>query len=72
MPEIDTATGFKNRIIEAIPQINPRYAQRVAYRLKRRADRMQKEFDFFAELRILGIINDPTPLEAIGNLEDAA
>lgn len=71
MPENFTATGFKNRIIEANPGINVRYAERVANRLKRRADRMQERFDFDRELRILGIISDPTSRDAIRNIETA-
>lgn len=69
--ELPTITGFKNRIIEASPGINEEYAKRVATRLKKRMDRMTEEFDFFAELRILGIISDPTARDAIENLEAA-
>lgn len=71
MPENNTATGFKNRIIEANPGINERYAERVASRLKRRADRMQEAFDFDHELRISGIITDTTSRDAIRNIENA-
>ena len=59
VPE-NTAWGFQVRIMEAAPGINKNYAKRVAYRLKRRADAMQAEFDFYAELRILGMLSDTT------------
>lgn len=59
MPE-NTAWGFQRRIMDASPGINKNYAKRVAYRLKRRADAMQSEFDFYAELRILGMLSDTT------------
>lgn len=67
-----TITGYKNRILETVPTIKPSKAERLAYKIAKRAERMQAEFDFFESLRILGIINDPTPLEAIGNMEDVA
>ncbi len=72
MPENNTATGFKNRIIAAVPGINHNFAGRAANRLKRRADRMQEEFDFFEGLRILGITTDATARDANRNLELAA
>lgn len=71
MPEANTATGFKNRIIEAVPGINHNFAARCAGRIKRRADRMQEEFDFFESMRILGLITDTTARDAIRNLEPA-
>lgn len=71
MPETNTASGFQTRILEAVPTMNRNYAKRVAYRLKRRAERMQEHFDFDRELRILGIISDPTSRDAIRNIETA-
>lgn len=38
MPEIITATGLQNQIMKAIPGMNKRRAQRVAYRTHRQAD----------------------------------
>ncbi|AIY01172.1 hypothetical protein ART_1573 [Arthrobacter sp. PAMC 25486] len=69
MPENDTATGFKNRIIEAVPGVNHNFAARCANRIKRRADRMQEEFDFYESLRILGLVSDTTARDAVRNLE---
>ena len=37
--------------------------------MKRRAERMQEEFDFYEGLRVLGIQSDPTAREAVYNIE---
>lgn len=65
-----TATGYKNRMIAL--GVNENLAKRLAKRLAYRAQMMQEEFDFFAELRILGIQADPTPAQAITSMEAAA
>lgn len=65
-----TATGYKNRMIAL--GVNENLAKRLAKRLAYRAQMMQEEFDFFAELRILGVHLDPTPAQAIPNLEGGA
>lgn len=39
-------------------------ADRLGVRMKRRADKMQAEFDFYEALRILGISSDPTARQA--------
>lgn len=64
-----TASGFKARIIdhcfhEGI-EITDSKARKLAVRMKRRADRMNEEFDFFAEMKILGMTSDPTARDAI-------
>ena len=70
MPEI-TATGFEKRIA-AHPQaqgLSRSKIQRLAAKLVKRAQSMQEQFDFFAELRILGLVSDPTARTAISNVE---
>lgn len=69
MPSI---TGFKNRILAAVPEISDGRAERLAKKLAWRAAHMQEEFDFFAQLRILGVQVDPTAAQAIRNIEEAA
>lgn len=65
-----TATGYKNRMIAL--GVNENLAKRLAKRLVYRAQMMQEELDFYAELRILGVQVDPTPVQAIRNLEEVA
>ena len=65
-----TTTGYKNRMIAL--GVNENLAKRLAKRLAYRAQMMQEEFDFFTELRILGVQVDPTPVQAIHNIEEAA
>ena len=76
MPEIipipETKTGVKNMIIQAVPGINERYAQRAAYRMIRKQEKHAETLDFYQQLRILGIISDPTPRDAIRNIERQA
>ena len=79
MPENKTtATGFKKRILAAVPDMNERYAQRIAYRVNRRMDHYTKFVDLPVEsvyeegLRILGIHADPTARDAVQNIEAAA
>lgn len=73
-----TAWGFQKRILEANPEMNKRYAQRAAYRLKRRMDFDTRWVgadpdDVYEEgLRILGTITDSTARDAVRNLEGAA
>ena len=64
-----TATGFEKRIALAAPQLSRSKCQRLALKLAKRAERMQEEFDFFTELRVLGIHADRTALTAITNTE---
>lgn len=66
-----TATGFEKRIAEAAPHLSRSKCQRLALKLAKRADRMQEEFDFFAQLKILGVSADPTAVQAIRNVEAA-
>ena len=56
MPENGSVTGFQKRIMEA--GVSKSKAARLAHRLKKRAAAMQEQFDFYRELRILGIIPD--------------
>lgn len=67
MPE--TMSGFRNKIIEAAPGTNPKFAERVARRLKARMDRMNTVEDFYEALRILGMTTDTTARDAAGNIE---
>ena len=64
-----TITGYEKRIREADPTLSRSKAQRLAARIAKRAAAMREEFDFFKELRILGIIADPTARDAVANLE---
>jgi hypothetical protein len=70
MPEIST-TALEKRIREYAPNESKgrvkAAAKRIAWRMVNAA-----EIDFFTELRILGITNDPTPKQAIRNLERTA
>ena len=77
-----TAWEFQQRIMEAQPGINKRYAQRAAYRIKRQMDwqaahderikNMTEDQMYDEGLRILGIITDTTPRDAIKNIERMA
>lgn len=69
--EPKTATEYKNEIIAAVPGVNHNFAQRCAKRMKRAADRHTEQFDFYASLRILGLIADNTARDAVRNLEGA-
>lgn len=64
-----TITGYQKRIQEAVPTINKNKAERLAIKIAKRAERMQAEFDFFHELRILGITTDETARDAVRNIE---
>lgn len=69
----ESAKGFTWRIAayceeHGIP-LSGSKADRLGVRMKRRAERQQEEFDFFASLRILGIQSDPTARDAIFNVE---
>jgi hypothetical protein len=70
MPEIST-TALESRIRREFPTVSTSQAKRAA---KRIAWRMVNaaEIDFYTSLRNLGIISDPTPREAIRNLEAVA
>ncbi|MCT1430609.1 hypothetical protein M3G50_07560 [Brachybacterium muris] len=67
-----TTTGFEKRIAAACPDLSRSKVQRLALKLAKRAERMQEEFDFYDQLRVLGIQADPTALTAIKNMETAA
>ena len=70
MPKI-SATGFEKRIA-AHPQaqgLSRSKIQRLAAKLVKRANAMQEQFDFFAEMRVLGLVSDPTARDAIRNVE---
>ena len=67
-----TTTGFEKRIAATCPHLSRSKVQRLALKLAKRAERMQEEFDFYDQLRILGIQADPTALTAIKNMETAA
>ena len=71
MPEINI-TGFKRRITAEFPDLSTGQVKAAAKRIAWRAAHMNEVFDFYAELRILGIIPDPTALEAVENVEAAA
>ena len=75
---ITTATGFKNRILAACPDMPHRVAQRMAYRINRRMDYYTRFVDLPVEavyeegLRILGIHRDETARDAVRAVEVAA
>ena len=81
MPEngtITTITGFKNRILEAVPDMNHEYAKRLAKRINRRMDYYTRFVDLPIEavyeegLRILGIHRDDTARDAVRSIEEVA
>ena len=68
-----SAKGFTWRIVayceeHGIP-LSGSKADRLGVRMKRRAERMQEEFDFYEGLRVLGIFKDETARDAIRNME---
>ena len=68
-----SAKGFTWRIVayceeHGIP-LSGSKADRLGVRMKRRAERMQEEFDFYEGLRVLGIQSDPTAREAVYRME---
>lgn len=67
-----TTTGYEKRIAAADPSLSKGKVQRLANRIAKRAAAMQEQFDFFAELRILGVIADPTARNAVKNIEAGA
>ena len=46
--------------------------RRMAVKWKRREDETGQELEFFEGLRILGITSDPTPLQAVKNMQEQA
>ena len=70
-----TASAFKARIISYCIdngiELAPAKAQKLGVRIARRAEKMQREFDFFESLRVLGMTNDPTARDAVRNIERA-
>ena len=68
MPEIST-TGFEKLIAAEAPNLSRGRVKALAKRIAYRAQSMQEQFDFFAELRILGLVSDPTARDAIRNIE---
>lgn len=64
-----TITGYQKKIMETAPEIGKNKAERLAIKLAKRQERMQEQFDFYESLRIFGVISDPTPRDAIRNIE---
>lgn len=60
-----TTTGFEKRIAAACPHLSRSKVQRLALKLAKRAERMQEQFDFYDQLRILGIHADVTARDAL-------
>lgn len=60
-----TTTGYEKRIAAAAPHLSRSKCQRLALKLAKRAERMQEEFDFYAELRVLGIHTDAAAKKSI-------
>lgn len=58
-------TGYEKRIALAAPHLSRSKCQRLALKLAKRAERMQEEFDFYTELRVLGIHTDASARRAI-------
>jgi len=67
-----TITGYQKRIMQAAPHVSKSKAEKLAHKIAKRFDRMTTEHEFFEQLRILGVISDPTARDAIKNLEAAA
>lgn len=63
-----TAWGFTLKILaycaETGQNLTKSKAERLGVRMKRRADSMQSEFDFYESLRVLGIHTDATARDA--------
>lgn len=75
MPEINRTlnlTGYEKKIASTVPELSRPQVRKTAKRIYWIAQNMQEVFDFYEQLRILGIISDPTAREAVENLEDAA
>lgn len=68
MPKISTH-GFERRIATEAPHLSRGRVKALAKRITYRAQSMQEQFDFFAEMRILGLISDPTARDAIRKVE---
>ena len=71
MPE--TQTGFKKKVAEfalenGLP-LSERQIKNIGGKMHKRAAFMQTEFDFFQNLRILGMQSDTTPRDAVRNIE---
>lgn len=64
----ESAKGFTWRIVEYCfangIELSGSKADRLGVRMKRRADKMQQEFDFYEALRILGMTTDTTARQA--------
>lgn len=75
MPKIRTRTQIAAEIHDALRAHNPPIdrsdsaIRRMAVRWHRREQEEGRELDQFEGLRILGITSDPTPREAIRNIE---
>ena len=67
-----TATGYQKKIMIAVPGMKKSKAEKLAYKMMQRAERMQEQFDFYECLRILGLISDTTARDAASNLEKVA
>ena len=65
--------GYRQRIQEWCfdngVEMSRSKARRLGERMYRRAQAMQAEFDFYAELRILGMLSDTTARDAVRNIE---
>lgn len=71
MPENTSTAGFENRIRAEFPALSKSQVKRAAKKIKYVMDNMSEVTDFYAGLRILGVITDSTPRDAIRNLETA-
>lgn len=69
----ESAKGFTWKIVAFCAEhgiaITGSKADRLGVRMKRRADKMQAQFDFYESLRVLGIHTDSTARDAIRNIE---
>lgn len=72
VPE-NSLTGFKRRIaayaFDNGVELGSSKISRLATRIKKRADVMQDEFDFYESLRVLGIHTDSTARDAIKSID---
>ena len=75
MPENTSVKDMKRheitqRLIESDPLMIQSYAHYIAGKMQRTSQ--HRDLGWFDALRVLGITNDPTPREAIRNLERKA
>lgn len=73
MPEIKpNLTGYEKRIASEFPTLSRPQVRKTAKKIFWMAENMHEVLDFYEALKILGITSDPTPRDAIRNIEAVA